>query len=85
MDSQLSLDKTHSLDCKDDSKKKTVTFAMVQSPSADSVASLGSTVSVNQASNNSPDILLISPAHEVRSYCTNLSLKDHVMCLNCFR
>jgi len=52
-------------DSKDDGKKKTVTFAMVQSPSADSVASLGSSVSLQQGHNNNPDILLISPAQEV--------------------
>jgi len=52
-------------DSKEDSKKKTVTFAMVQSPSAESVASVGSSVTVNQANNNNTDILLLSPAHEV--------------------
>ena len=65
---QLSPDKLSSSDSRDDTKKKTVTFAMVQSPSADSVASLGSSNSVVQAgsnNNNSQDILLISPAQEV--------------------
>lgn len=53
-------------DSRDDIKKKTVTFAMVQSPSADSVASLGSSViGVQAGSNNNQEILLISPAQEV--------------------
>ena len=62
----LSSDKLSSSDSREDTKKKTVTFAMVQSPSADSVASLGSSNSVAQGNiNNNQDILLISPAQEV--------------------
>jgi len=55
-------------DIKDETKKK-VTFAMVQSPSQDSVASIGSSLSINN--NNNTDgstgagILVISPSHEV--------------------
>ena len=45
---QLSPDKLSSSDSRDDTKKKTVTFAMVQSPSAESVGSLGSSGSVGQ-------------------------------------
>merc|ERR1712029_305316 len=40
---------------------------MAQSPSVDSVASIGSSISLNPGTNNNnnPDILLITPAHEV--------------------
>ena len=63
---QLGSDQLSSSDSRDDTKKKTVTFAMVQSPSAESVASLGSSGSVVPGgNNNNQDILLISPAQEV--------------------
>ena len=65
---QLRSDKLSSSDSREDTKKKTVTFAMVQSPSAESVGSLGSGGSVGQQGgniNNNQDILLISPAQEV--------------------
>jgi len=56
-------------DNKDETKKK-VTFAMVQSPSQDSVASIGSSLSINNNNNNTDNstgagILAISPSHEV--------------------
>ena len=51
------------LDNKDEVKKK-VTFAMAQSPSQDSVASIVSN-SVNSVNNNNSDILLITPGHDV--------------------
>ena len=66
MEQQLSPDNVSSSDSREDSRKKTVTFAMVQSPSAESVASVGSSVTANPANNNNQDILLLSPAHEVR-------------------
>ena len=62
MNLDLDIDEGLSLDNKDEVKKK-VTFAMVQSPSADSVASMGSLN--NNNTDNSNNILLISPAHEV--------------------
>ena len=61
MNLDLDIDEGLSLDNKDEVKKK-VTFAMVQSPSADSVASMGS---LNNNTDSSNNILLISPAHEV--------------------
>ena len=52
---------------KDEVKKKVTFAAMAQSPSVDSVASIGSSISLNPGTNNNnnPDILLITPAHEV--------------------
>ena len=67
MELNSSPDRVSYLDNKDETKKK-VTFAMVQSPSQDSVASIGSSLSIN---NNNTDgstnagILVISPSHEV--------------------
>lgn len=68
MEPNSSPDRYSYLDIKDETKKK-VTFAMVQSPSQDSVASIGSSLSINN--NNNTDgstgagILVISPNHEV--------------------
>ena len=68
MEPNSSPDRISYLDIKDETKKK-VTFAMVQSPSQDSVASIGSSLSINN--NNNTDgstgagILVISPSHEV--------------------
>ena len=67
MEPNSSPDRISYLDIKDETKKK-VTFAMVQSPSQDSVASIGSSLSINN--NNNTDgstgagILVISPSHE---------------------
>ena len=63
---KLCSDNLSSSDSRDDTKKKMVTSPMVQSPSADSVASLGSSVIGGQVGrNNNQEILLISPAQEV--------------------
>lgn len=62
-DVSSSPDKPSYLDAKDEGGKKKVTFAMVQSPSQESVGSLAS---LNQpTNNNSTDILVISPGNEV--------------------
>ena len=55
------------LDSKDEVKKK-VTFAMSNSASAESVASIGSGVSINNGINNNnskDDILLLTPGQEI--------------------
>ena len=69
MELNTSPDRVSYLDNKDETKKK-VTFAMVQSPSQDSVASIGSSLSINNNNNNTDNstgagILAISPSHEV--------------------
>ena len=51
MNLDLDIDEGFSLDNKDEVKKK-VTFAMVQSPSADSVASMGSLNNNNTDNSN---------------------------------
>ena len=67
MELNSSPDRISCLDIKDETKKK-VTFAMVQSPSQDSVASIGSSLSINNNNTEgttSAGILAINPSHEV--------------------
>ena len=79
MELSWSPDRISLLDNKDEVKKKVTFASVVQSPSVDSVASIGSSLSINNNNNldntSGAGILVISPAQEVL-FSTSASTRD---------